>query len=79
MASAFILAIDQGTTSTRAVVYGPDGRALGSAIRELRAILSQPRLGGARPGRNLAGDGRRGPAGAGPEPASPHATWPALA
>ena len=31
----FILAIDQGTTSTRALVYDATGRCLGSAAREL--------------------------------------------
>jgi len=35
MTSRHILAIDQGTTSTRAVVYDAMGRCLGSAAREL--------------------------------------------
>ena len=35
MATAFLLAVDQGTTSTRAVVYDAAGRALGAASREL--------------------------------------------
>src|ERR1700735_3519485 len=30
-----VLAIDQGTTSTRAIVFGPDARALATARREL--------------------------------------------
>lgn len=42
MASTFILAVDQGTTSTRALVYGADGRPLGSAARELRQHYPQP-------------------------------------
>ena len=37
-AADHILAIDQGTTSTRAVVYGPDGAAVASAQRELPQI-----------------------------------------
>jgi len=35
MASTHILAIDQGTTSTRALVYDSTGRCLGSSAREL--------------------------------------------
>ena len=38
----FVLAIDQGTTSTRAVVYDPAGRARGSAARELTQHYPQP-------------------------------------
>src|SRR5262249_43403423 len=41
MANTHILAIDQGTTSTRAVVYGADGRACGSASRELTQFYPQ--------------------------------------
>lgn len=42
MPSSHVLAIDQGTTSTRAVVYGPDGRARGSAASELRQYYPHP-------------------------------------
>lgn len=37
-----ILAIDQGTTSTRAIVFGRDGRELTRAQRELRQIYPRP-------------------------------------
>jgi glycerol kinase len=39
---SFILSIDQGTTSTRAVVYDAAGRARGSAARELTQHYPQP-------------------------------------
>jgi glycerol kinase len=39
---SFILSIDQGTTSTRAVVYDAAGRARGSASRELTQHYPQP-------------------------------------
>jgi glycerol kinase len=42
MAGATILAIDQGTTSTRAVVYDSRGQALGSANQELKQYYPQP-------------------------------------
>ncbi len=42
MAESAVLAIDQGTTSTRAVVYDARGRALGSAARELTQHYPQP-------------------------------------
>ncbi len=42
MAAAFLLAIDQGTTSTRAVVYDETGRCLGSAAREIRQHYPRP-------------------------------------
>jgi glycerol kinase len=42
MASSFILAIDQGTTSTRAVVYDAAGRAAGSASQELTQHYPRP-------------------------------------
>jgi glycerol kinase len=38
----YVLAIDQGTTSTRAVVYDATGRGLGSAGRELKQHYPQP-------------------------------------
>src|SRR5262245_5024318 len=40
--SAAVLAIDQGTTSTRAVVYDAAGRTLGSAAQELTQHYPQP-------------------------------------
>jgi len=39
---SFLLAIDQGTTSTRAVVYGETGRSLGSSSLELTQHYPQP-------------------------------------
>jgi glycerol kinase len=42
VAAANVLAIDQGTTSTRALVYDQDGRCLGSAARELRQHYPRP-------------------------------------
>ncbi len=39
---AFVLAIDQGTTSTRAVVYDANGAETGSAARELTQHYPQP-------------------------------------
>jgi glycerol kinase len=38
----FVLAIDQGTTSTRAVVYDPAGRATGTSSRELTQHYPRP-------------------------------------
>jgi glycerol kinase len=37
-----ILALDQGTTSSRAIAFGHDGRILGSAQQEFRQIFPQP-------------------------------------
>jgi glycerol kinase len=42
MKSSFVLAIDQGTTSTRALVYDAAGACLGSAARELTQHYPQP-------------------------------------
>jgi glycerol kinase len=42
MAATHILAIDQGTTSTRAVIYGLDGNPRSSASRELNQQYPQP-------------------------------------
>jgi glycerol kinase len=41
MTTPYVLAIDQGTTSTRAVVYDAAGRGLGSAGRELKQHYPQ--------------------------------------
>ncbi len=38
----FILAIDQGTTGTRAIVFAPDGRPVRQSYRELRQIYPRP-------------------------------------
>ena len=54
MGRQYVLAIDQGTTSSRAIVFDRDGRAVGSGQKELHAALSQGRLGRARPGGHLA-------------------------
>lgn len=40
--SRFILALDQGTTSSRAIVFGRDGRAVASAQQEFPQIYPQP-------------------------------------
>jgi glycerol kinase len=42
MTATCILAIDQGTTSTRAAVYNADGQCLGSAARELTQYYPRP-------------------------------------
>src|SRR5919197_1389080 len=42
MTSPYVLAIDQGTTSTRAVVFDAAGQARGSAARELTQHYPQP-------------------------------------
>jgi glycerol kinase len=42
VATSYLLAIDQGTTSTRAVIYDGSGRACGSASRELRQHYPRP-------------------------------------
>lgn len=38
----YVLALDQGTTSSRAIVFGHDGRPVASAQQEYRQILPQP-------------------------------------
>ena len=40
--SRYILALDQGTTSSRAIVFGKDGRIVGSAQQEFPQILPSP-------------------------------------
>src|ERR1700736_6473362 len=42
MKDTYLLAIDQGTTSTRAVVYDATGQACGSASRELTQHYPRP-------------------------------------
>ena len=62
MAASYILAIDQGTTSTRAVIYDSSGHVRGSTRPRADAALPPSRLGRARRRRHLA-VGRRGRAG----------------
>ena len=50
----FVLAVDQGTTSTRAIIFDGDGIAVAVAQREFPPDFSAPRLGRARSGRHLA-------------------------
>ena len=40
--SKFILALDQGTTSSRAILFGHDGRAVASAQQEFQQIFPSP-------------------------------------
>jgi glycerol kinase len=42
MASQHVLAIDQGTTSTRAIVFDPSGRPVASGQKELPQIFPRP-------------------------------------
>ena len=44
MQQRYILALDQGTTSSRAIVFGHDGRAVASAQQEFEQILPGPGL-----------------------------------
>ena len=43
-AKQYILALDQGTTSSRAIVFGHDGRAVAVAQQEFEQILPAPGL-----------------------------------
>jgi glycerol kinase len=40
--SRYILALDQGTTSSRAIVFGRDGRSIGSSQQEFPQLLPSP-------------------------------------
>ncbi len=40
--SQFVLALDQGTTSSRAIVFGRDGRGLATAQQEFPQIFPSP-------------------------------------
>ena len=40
--SQYVLALDQGTTSSRAILFGRDGRAVASAQQEFEQIYPQP-------------------------------------
>ncbi len=44
MATRYILALDQGTTSSRAIVFGHDGQALATSQQEFEQILPGPGL-----------------------------------
>ena len=44
MAAQYVLAIDQGTTSTRAIVFDASGRPVASAQKELLQIFPRPGL-----------------------------------
>lgn len=44
MTKKYVLALDQGTTSSRAIVFGQDGRQRGMAQREFPQILPAPGL-----------------------------------
>src|SRR3979490_71516 len=52
MAARHILAIDQGTTSTRAIVFDASGRPVASAPKALPPTFPKPGGGGHDPGRN---------------------------
>ena len=54
----YVLAIDQGTTSSRALLFAEDYRVAALAQRGVPAALSGFRLGRARPGGHLAYDAR---------------------
>ncbi len=41
----FILALDQGTTSSRAIVFDRNGLPVASATKRIYSILSKTRLG----------------------------------
>src|SRR6185369_2922583 len=40
--SEYILSLDQGTTSSRSILFGKDGRAIASAQQEFPQILPSP-------------------------------------
>ena len=40
----YVLALDQGTTSSRAIIFGHDGRIVAAAQREFEQILPAPGL-----------------------------------
>ena len=40
--SRYILALDQGTTSSRSILFGRDGRAVATAQKEFPQILPSP-------------------------------------
>ena len=74
-----LIAIDQGTTSTRAIVFDASLKPLATAQQELRQIYPAARLGRARSGGNLDGGGRDRARGDGQGRARRAATSPASA
>src|SRR6184192_907973 len=42
MTNRYILALDQGTTSSRSIIFGRDGRAVATAQQEFPQILPSP-------------------------------------
>ena len=66
----YILALDQGTTSSRAILFDRDGAIAAVAQKEFRQIFPQPGLGRARPERDLGDADRRRGRGARPRAAS---------
>ena len=53
MAGDYVLAIDQGTTSSRAIVFNHDSATVGEAQQGVHPALSEARLGRARRQRDL--------------------------
>ncbi len=47
MQNKYILALDQGTTSSRAILFNHEGCIVNVAQKEITTDLSQSRLGGA--------------------------------
>ncbi len=59
---SFLLALDQGTTSSRAILFDTAGRPVASAQKEIRQILPPSGVGRARPLRDMGIPDRCGPA-----------------
>ena len=53
MADKYILAIDQGTTSSRAIIFDHEGQIVSVGQKEHEQIFPQRRLGRAQPDRDL--------------------------
>ena len=58
---AFLLALDQGTTSSRAIIFDAAGRIVASAQKEFRQHYPQPGWVEHDPLRDMGNPGRRGP------------------
>ena len=71
-----VLALDQGTTGSAALVFDADGSVVASADREIAQSYPAAGLGRARPRGDLRDHGRRRPRGAGERAASRRATSP---
>ena len=61
MPADLILALDQGTTSSRAILFDPSGRPVATAQRELQQFYPRGRLGRARSRAHLVGHDCRRP------------------